>query len=103
MDKHLDLRAQSRAVFTNLIQYPDTKFDFTPTLLHPDLHESNIFVAPDNPTTITGFIDWQSVSLELAFEYDRDSPDFASIPQERTPETQNRASATKRANSAGPR
>ncbi|OAT09589.1 hypothetical protein BDBG_17250 [Blastomyces gilchristii SLH14081] len=52
----------------------------TPTLFHPDLHKRNIFVSKDNPTAITGFIDWQSTSVEPAFEYAYDVPDFASIP-----------------------
>lgn len=36
-------------------------------LWHNDLHTDNIFVNEDNPTEITGIIDWQSVHLSPAF------------------------------------
>ena len=48
-----------------------------PTLLHPDLHKRNIFVSDDDPAVITGIIDWQSSSLEPAFWYADEIPDFA--------------------------
>lgn len=35
---------------------------------HPDLHSENIFVDPDYPTRIVGFIDWQSASILPLFE-----------------------------------
>lgn len=46
------------------------------TLLHPDLHKRNIFVSEDDPTVITGIIDWQSASIEPAFWYADEVPDF---------------------------
>ncbi len=49
-----------------------------PTLLHPDLHKRNIFVSDDDPAVITGIIDWQSTSIEPAFWYADEVPDFAS-------------------------
>jgi hypothetical protein len=49
-----------------------------PTLMHPDLHKRNIFVSDDDPTVITGIIDWQSSSIEPAFWYADDVPDFAT-------------------------
>jgi hypothetical protein len=49
----------------------------TPTLFHPDLHKRNIFVSDDDPTIITGIIDWQSSSIEPAFWYANEIPDFA--------------------------
>jgi hypothetical protein len=36
-------------------------------LWHNDLHSDNIFVDKDNPTQITGIIDWQGVPLSPAF------------------------------------
>ena len=52
-----------------------------PTLLHPDLNMRNIFVMENDPTAISGIIDWQSASVEPAFWYVDDIPDFAiSIP-----------------------
>lgn len=34
---------------------------------HTDLHAENIFVDPDNPTCITGIIDWQSTEVAPLF------------------------------------
>jgi hypothetical protein len=48
-----------------------------PTLFHPDLHKRNIFVSDDDPAVITGIIDWQSSSIEPAFWYADEVPDFA--------------------------
>lgn len=48
-----------------------------PTLFHPDLHKRNIFVSDDDPSKITGIIDWQSSSIEPAFWYADEVPDFA--------------------------
>ncbi|KAJ5144279.1 hypothetical protein N7526_001787 [Penicillium atrosanguineum] len=49
-----------------------------PTLFHPDLHKRNIFVSDDDPTIITGIVDWQSSSIEPAFWYADEIPDFAT-------------------------
>jgi hypothetical protein len=35
-------------------------------------------VSDDNPTIITGIIDWQSTSIEPAFVYAHETPDFAA-------------------------
>lgn len=48
-----------------------------PVMLHPDLHKRNIFVSEDDPTIITAIIDWQSSSIEPAFWYANEVPDFA--------------------------
>ena len=50
-----------------------------PTLYHADLHKRNIFVSVDDPTIITDIIDWQSSSVEPAFEYADETPDFAAL------------------------
>ncbi|KAM0742212.1 hypothetical protein ACQRIT_002389 [Beauveria bassiana] len=42
----------------------------------------NIFVSADDPTIITGLIDWQSTSVEPAFIYANETPDFAAPPEE---------------------
>lgn len=53
----------------------------TPMLLHPDLNKRNIFVMENDPTAITGIIDWQSAGVEPAFWYADNIPDFArSVP-----------------------
>ncbi|RLL96198.1 hypothetical protein CFD26_100335 [Aspergillus turcosus] len=38
-----------------------------PVLWHPDLHGDNSFVDPDNPTKITGIIDWQAAHIAPLF------------------------------------
>ncbi|GKZ78096.1 hypothetical protein AnigIFM56816_001480 [Aspergillus niger] len=52
----------------------------TPALSHPDYHKRNIYVSPEDPTIITGLIDWQSTSIEPAFIYANETPDFATPP-----------------------
>ena len=49
----------------------------SPTLFHPDLHKRNIFVSDTDPSVITAIIDWQSCSIEPAFWYADEVPDFA--------------------------
>ncbi|KFY14335.1 hypothetical protein V491_06084 [Pseudogymnoascus sp. VKM F-3775] len=52
-----------------------------PTLLHPDFHKRNIYVSAEEPTIITGLIDWQTTSIEPAFLYANETPDFAALPE----------------------
>ena len=52
----------------------------SPSLLHPDLHARNIFVDPNNPTKISGIIDWQSAAIEPAFVHALETPDFSEEP-----------------------
>lgn len=60
----------------------------TPTLFHPDFHSRNIYVAENDPTTITGIIDWQSASIEPSFVYAAETPDFAEeLPFDRAIDT----------------
>jgi hypothetical protein len=51
-----------------------------PTLVHADYNKRNIYVSPDDPTVITGLIDWQLTSIETAFIYAQNTPDFAALP-----------------------
>jgi hypothetical protein len=53
-----------------------------PALLHPDFHKRNIYVSAEDPTVITGVIDWQSTSIEPAFIYANETPDFVAVPQD---------------------
>lgn len=48
-----------------------------PTLFHPDFHTRNIFVDSEDPTKITGIIDWQSAAIEPSFMLTAETPDFA--------------------------
>ncbi|PGH11609.1 hypothetical protein AJ79_04749 [Helicocarpus griseus UAMH5409] len=85
VDKHLHLLEQAQAVIPRLIQHPQIP-NATPTLFHPDLHKRNIFVSEDDPTIVTGFIDWQSTCIDPAFYYADDVPDFATPSPEETEE-----------------
>ncbi|OQD81485.1 hypothetical protein PENANT_c027G06816 [Penicillium antarcticum] len=41
----------------------------------------SIYVSAEEPTVITGLIDWQSTSIEPAFIYANETPDFAALPR----------------------
>lgn len=63
-----------------LIEDKRIKDAATPALLHPDFHKRNIYVSANEPTVLTGLIDWQSTSIEPAFIYANETPDFAAPP-----------------------
>lgn len=74
---HLSLLDSGRVVIKKMSEDARILFAATPMLLHPDLNKRNIFVMESHPTVITGIIDWQSASVEPAFWYADDIPDFA--------------------------
>ncbi|KAL8765530.1 MAG: hypothetical protein Q9209_007438 [Squamulea sp. 1 TL-2023] len=45
-------------------------------LYHSDLHKRNIFVSDADPAIVTDIIDWQSSSIQPAFEFADEIPDF---------------------------
>lgn len=60
---------------------------------HSDLHLENIFVDPDNPSDITGIIDWQSTELAPLFYHagllcflDYDGPETVGLERPDLPE-----------------
>ncbi|KAI0999343.1 hypothetical protein K3495_g8853 [Podosphaera aphanis] len=75
--EHLNLLESGRVVLKKMSEDPRIKDAATPTLFHPDLHKRNIFVSDDDPTVITAIIDWQATSIEPAFWYAGEIPDFA--------------------------
>ncbi|KAI9682060.1 MAG: hypothetical protein M1817_000114 [Caeruleum heppii] len=75
---HHHLLEAGRAVVQALARDSRIQASAVPTLHHPDLHKRNIFVSEDEPTIITGIIDWQSASIEPGFWYADDVPDFAT-------------------------
>lgn len=78
---HLRLLEYGREVIRKMAEDPKVKSPASPVMFHPDLHKRNIFVSEDDPTTITAFIDWQSTSIEPAFWYADEVPDYArAIP-----------------------
>ncbi|KAL8967251.1 MAG: hypothetical protein Q9197_005527, partial [Variospora fuerteventurae] len=75
---HSRLLSFGRDVIHKLSEDPRIRETAAPALYHADLHKRNIFVSDDDPTIITDFIDWQSSSIEPAFEYADETPDFAA-------------------------
>ncbi|TKX21464.1 hypothetical protein C1H76_6538 [Elsinoe australis] len=80
IEDHLKLLIDIEVTSTKLIQKPALQETGIPTLLHPDLHKRNIFVSKEDPSKITCIIDWQSTSIEPAFIYANETPDFAEMP-----------------------
>lgn len=76
VETHRTLLQHGRGLLHALIDHPQILQDSTPTLYHPDLHKRNIFVSDDDTTTITDIIDWQTASIEPAFVYADETPDF---------------------------
>jgi hypothetical protein len=79
LEEHLRLLRISNDVIDKLIKHHSLQEAATPTLLHADLNKRNIFVSADDPTVVTGVIDWQWTSVEPAFVHMREPPDFASL------------------------
>ncbi|KAF7865797.1 hypothetical protein EAF04_005962 [Stromatinia cepivora] len=84
--EHRNLLNTAQNIFQSLIIQPQIKNASTPTLLHADLHARNIYISNEDPTLITCLIDWQSSSIEPAFIYANDMPDFAAPPDSQTGE-----------------
>lgn len=79
VETHLGLLESCRTVIKKMSEDPRIRGAAMPTLFHPDLHKRNIFVSEEDPTIITAIIDWQSASIEPAFWYADEIPDFASV------------------------
>ncbi|KAJ8068370.1 hypothetical protein OCU04_003932 [Sclerotinia nivalis] len=84
--EHRNLLNTAQNILQSLIIQPQIMSASAPTLLHADLHARNIYVADEDPTLITCLIDWQSSSIEPAFIYASDMPDFAALPGPQTEE-----------------
>jgi len=78
--QHLDLLDTAHRTIQTLIAQDHIRAAGAPLLSHPDLHTRNIFVRPENPTVITGIIDWQSAAVEPAYVFAAETPDFAAEP-----------------------
>ncbi|KZF20387.1 hypothetical protein L228DRAFT_232990 [Xylona heveae TC161] len=79
---HIRLLQISQEVMQRLVKDKRIQDAAIPVLLHPDFHKRNIYVSAEDPTIITGLIDWQSTSIEPAFVYANETPDFAALPEE---------------------
>ena len=86
---HARLLEYGRQVIHKLSEDHRIQATAAPTLHHIDLHKRNIFVSDHDPATVTDIIDWQSSSIEPAFDYAASVPDFAG-PKDDSLEDQKR-------------
>lgn len=77
---HRHLIESGRILLNQMCHDPRILEAAAPTLFHPDLHKRNVFVSEQDPTVVTGIIDWQSESIGPAFWYADHTPDFAKLP-----------------------
>ena len=63
-----------------MVKDPRLQAAASPVLYHPDFDMKNILVSREEPTNVLAVIDWQGASIEPAFMFASDNPDFASIP-----------------------
>ncbi|KAL4816249.1 hypothetical protein BDW67DRAFT_175726 [Aspergillus spinulosporus] len=75
---HLVLLESARSLLKQMTVDHRIHNSAAPVLFYPDLHMRNLFVFQDNPSAITGIIDWQSTSVEPMFWYLDKNPDFAT-------------------------
>lgn len=80
VEDHLQLLETSRKSLKAIRSTTTFQNVCSPLLFHPDLNARNIFVDPNNPTKISGIIDWQSAAIEPAFAHAAEIPDFAEEP-----------------------
>jgi hypothetical protein len=77
---HLHLLDVSEKTVQEIIKHPAIQNIAAPMLMHPDFHKRNIFVSEEDPTCITGIIDWQSTAVEPVFSYANETPDMVADP-----------------------
>jgi hypothetical protein len=65
--EHRKLLHSTRGVLHDILEDTRIGDNTSLVLVHPDLHTSNIFVDPDDPTKITSIINWQSASIGPVF------------------------------------
>ncbi|KAG9234943.1 kinase-like domain-containing protein [Amylocarpus encephaloides] len=85
VQEHLHLLNMSQKVIRELIKAPIIQQVASPALLHPDIHKRNIYVSEEDPSCVTGLIDWQSTSIEPTFVYANETPDLTEDPAANVP------------------
>jgi Phosphotransferase enzyme family len=86
IEDHVRLLNDSEKVLQNLVNDVRIQDAALPSLVHADLHKRYIYVLRSDPTVITGIIDWQLTTIDPAFYYANETPDFASLPTEASTE-----------------
>ncbi|KAK5014146.1 hypothetical protein LTR16_000966 [Cryomyces antarcticus] len=82
VNEHLRLLRISEAVIEELAKSPLVQRAAAPILFHNDFHKRNVFVSDEDPTVVTAIIDWQATSIEPAFIFANEHPDFAELPDD---------------------
>lgn len=82
IEEHIELLKHARPVVRVTASDPRVQKAATPTIFHPSLRAEEIFVSNDDPSVITGIIDWQHAAIEPAFWYSNNVPNFARITSE---------------------
>lgn len=86
LDEYSGLLQKAKEIIPTLSNHPRVEQGADPVLWHTDLHLGNIFVSPDDPTTIEGIIDWQSAHIAPLFIQAR-FPEFFRPPKDYNPGT----------------
>lgn len=77
IEDHVKMAMRTRLVLRAIAADPRVQDTATPTLFHDYVGKGDIFVSEDDPSVITGVIDWQFSSIEPAFWYIFSVPDWA--------------------------
>ncbi|KAE8388679.1 hypothetical protein BDV23DRAFT_173680 [Aspergillus alliaceus] len=73
---HIRLLNIRQKVMEKLAQDTRIQDAATPALLHPDVNKRNIYVSTEEPSIITGLLDWRSAGIGPTFIYANETPDF---------------------------
>lgn len=66
---HIRLLGKSSMGLEKLAESPTTQKVASPTMLHADFEKTNIYVSEEDPSSVTGIIDWQFTCIEPAVMY----------------------------------
>lgn len=80
IETHKSLLKQGRTMLKEMCKSPQIQNAASPAMFHPGLDKRNIFVSEDDPTIVSVIIEWQSTSIEPAFWYAEQFPDFTHPP-----------------------
>jgi hypothetical protein len=69
VEEYVQLLGIARKILQISARDPRINGNASLTMMHPDLHLHNMFVDPDDATTMSAFIDWQGTSIEPASEH----------------------------------
>src|SRR5699024_6672486 len=86
LGEYTGLLQKAREIIPTISNHPRVEEGADPARWHTGLHLGNILVSSDDPTTIEGIIDWQSVQIAPLFIQAR-FPEFLGPPKDYKPGT----------------